>query len=156
MRKRFNLLSLSAVPLVLLLSLGTNTSAQPGPDVLEQRLKTSLNTMVRHVREAETPEAKRRVMERFVGKARAGTLVAKRLPFLTVENREALTSLQARFEGYALHLEGEPGTPRAGIADTDLDAYASYMQQDLEQASGGLFLSTGVIIIILLIVLILL
>jgi hypothetical protein len=141
---------------VLLLTLfsGTPTQAQTSSDLIGQRVKSSLNTMVQDVHTAETHAEKRVVLDRFLAKVSRGTTILTAVPLLSEENRAALEVIQARFEKYSGMLHGV--SEENVVADGDLDAFASYMQQDLEQASGGVYLSTGAIIIVLLIILILL
>jgi hypothetical protein len=149
------------VALALALAAGTTANAQSASQAVEQRLKASLNTMVHEVHEAETPAAKRALLDRFFDQAGERARLMGRIPFLSGENRTALNMLEKKFGGYSANLHGGPGTGAssegaAGVADPDLNAYASFVQQDLEQAaSGGIYLSTGAIIIVLLILLIL-
>jgi hypothetical protein len=119
----------------------------------QQRLKVALNGMVQDVREAETAPAKRAVIGQFIGRMERNAQVTELLPFLGEEKRAALEDLREKFGGYQAELQGLDG--RDGVADSDLDAFAGFMQQDLEQAatSGGIYLSTGAVIIILLILL---
>ncbi len=123
--------------------------------LLQERVKVSLNEMVAEVRSAETPHAKRAVMEGFLNRFESRSRIAEKLP-LNDEQRAGLTALQTRFADYAAELNGAGNVP--GVADGELDAFAGFMQQDLEQAaaswgSGGIYLSTGAVIIILLILL---
>lgn len=146
---------------VLLMTLLTGAAAEAGPvsSVMESRVKSSLNKMVQGVHEAETPAEKRVVLDRFLGKLARGSALLEKAPFLSAENLTAINALQEKFAGYGAELHGAPGqdTPDAGVADADLDGFASFMQNDLEQAAnGGVYLSTGAIIIVLLIILILL
>jgi hypothetical protein len=145
---------------VLLMTFLTGAAAEAGPvsSTMENRLKSSLNSMVQDVHEAETPAEKRVVLDRFIGKLTRGSALLEKAPFLSAGNRTALNALQERFAGYDAELNGIPqqGSSDAGVADFDLDGFASFMQNDLEQANGGVYLSTGAIIIVLLIILILL
>jgi len=130
--------------------------ADENRDMLQGRMKTALNEMVQDVREAKTPEAKRETMDKFLGKVEQRARVAESLPFIGKENRSALSFLQEKFAGYHAELRGEAGASQ--ISDSDLDAFAGFVQQDLEQAeaswgNGGIYLSTGAVIIILLILL---
>ena len=122
--------------------------------MLQARVKVALNDMVQEVKSAPTPDAKREVLNHFIGKVEHRAELAGKIPFLSKENREALVMLHGKFGGYKADLQGTSGK---GIADKDLDAYASFVQQDLEQAeaswgNGGIYLSTGAVIIILLII----
>lgn len=124
-------------------------------DLLESRMKTALNEMVQEVRAAETPEAKRETLEGFIGKVerRAGWLES--MPFMDAEHRAALSLMKDKFAGYHAELQGLEGKTR--VADGELDAFAGFVQHDLEQADavawdgGGIYLSVGAIIIILII-----
>ena len=122
--------------------------------MLQARVKVALNEMVQDVKAAESPAEKREVLNRFVGKLEHRAELAAKIPFLSQENHAALSMLQDKFGGYKNQLQAASGN---GVADKDLDAFASFMQQDLEQAeaswgNGGIYLSTGAVIIILLII----
>ena len=124
--------------------------------MLQARVKVALNGMVQDVKAAETPAAKREVLNHFIGKIEHRAEIAGKIPFLSAENHQALAMLQNKFGTYKAELQGTPGTSGTAVADKDLDAYASFVQQDLEQAeaswgNGGIYLSTGAVIIILLI-----
>jgi hypothetical protein len=144
--------SLALAAFVACIAVANPAQASTDHGMLQARMKVSLNEMVTEVKEAETPAAKRAVMERFLDKFENRSRIAERLP-LNEEHRTALTALQSRFAGYTAELNGSDQQP--GVADDDLDAFAGFMQQDLEQAdswgSGGIYLSTGAVIIILLI-----
>jgi hypothetical protein len=124
--------------------------------LLQARVKVALNEMVRDVKAAESPAAKREVMDRFLGKIENRADKIAKIPFLSAENRSALELLQGKFSGYEATLKGDPGL--GGVADKDLDSYALFVQQDLEQAADafwsgdGIYLSAGAIIIILIII----
>ena len=125
--------------------------------MLQARFKAALNGMVQDVKTAETPAAKRQVMDRFFAKVHQRAELTAKMPFLSAEKRSALALLQGKFGGYEATLKGQPGL--GGVADKDLDSFASFVQQDVEQAAdaawgnGGIYLSAGAIIIILLILL---
>jgi hypothetical protein len=154
--KHFTLLSTVMFASALALATAVPAEASANPRMLQERVKVALNEMVQEVRASETPADKRAVMERFLAKAERGSRVAERLP-MGRDTRAALEGLQSRFAGYSAELTGTE--ERAGVADGDLDAFAGFMQQDLEQAAdavwggGGIYLSVGAIIIILLILL---
>lgn len=147
--------SLTAQIMLVTLVAVSGASAQSNAGILEQRLKSELNTTVQEVREAQTPSEKREILGRFIDKVERGSAKIQKLPFLTQENRAALSLLQEKFGEYAAELHGVPGpeSSQPGVTNGELDAFASYVQQDLEQANG-IYLSTGAIIIVLLILLI--
>jgi hypothetical protein len=148
-------LSLSILLGIFLLALPLQAETTERSETFAQaRLKSALNTMVRDVRAAESPAAKRAVLDGFLSSADRAATLLQLTPFLPAAQREAAVSVQARFNGYANDLHGNGGRPT--VQDADLNAFASYMQQDIEQADGGVYLSTGAVIIVLLIILILL
>jgi hypothetical protein len=121
----------------------------------QERLKGALNEIVQEVREAESPAAKRAILDRFLSRADRNTRLLEALPGAGDGKKAALGAFQERFAGYSAQLHGTEGKQR--VADNELDAFATFMQQDLEQAaevewgSGGIYLSVGAVIIILLI-----
>lgn len=143
--------------LLTLLTAGA-VQAQNGSNLIEQRVKSSLNTMVQDVRAAEAPAEKREILSQFLVKVSRSASMLESVPFLSDDNHAAIEVLQERFDRYSASLHGSTdGSSADVVADGDLDAFASFMQNDLEQAnSGGVYLSTGAIIIVLLIILILL
>jgi hypothetical protein len=142
------------------LALALPARASENHDLLQARLKTALNDMVQEVKSAGSPAAKRAILGDFLAKVESRVAHVGRLPFLSGENRAALAQLEERFGGYSADLRGGSGRGMSpeGVADKDLDAFASFMQQDLEQAAvgGGVYLSTGAVIIILLILILIL
>lgn len=152
--------------LVLTAVVALPAHAEEKRNLVRDQVKTVLNDMVRDVQAAPTPAEKREIMTRFIDRAERSAIVVENIPFLSSEKHAAIDFLQAKFAGYASELNGTKAVPQparegtgtagvAGVADRDLNAFASYMQQDLEQAEGqwggGIYLSAGAIIIILLI-----
>jgi hypothetical protein len=144
-----------AAALFLMVGITVPAQAAENHGMLQQRVKIALNDMVQDVKAAETPSDKREILNGFLHKMEKGSKVAERLPFLSQENHAALAMLQDKFGGYSAELRGTAG--QAPVADKDLDGFASFMQQNLEQAEsswgdGGIYLSTGAVIIILIII----
>lgn len=125
--------------------------------VVEQRLNASLNSMVTRVEDAETPEAKRAILDGYLDRAESAADKAEHLPLLGSETRGTLGALRASFRNLVDRLHGTGGVER--VSDGGLNAFAGQVRGDVQQAlstNGGIYLSTGTIIIILLILLILL
>ena len=148
--------TLSKLAAVLFFAAAATLPAQAAENhgMLQAKVKVALNEMVQDVKVAKSPTAKREVLNRFVGKLEHRAEMVGKIPFLSNENHAVLSMLQDKFGGYKAQLNARSGN---GVADKDLDAFASFMQQDLEQAeaswgNGGIYLSTGAIIIILLII----
>jgi hypothetical protein len=152
--------ALSAQLILLSALVGGAAHAQSGSTIMQTQIKGALNEMVQEVHNAPTAGAKREVMDRFVSKIDQRVTLIEHIPFLSDDNQVALQHLQARFDSYATAIRGTSATDQAEggvVDDSDLDAYATFMQNDLEQAqNGGIFLSTGAIVILLLILILIL
>jgi hypothetical protein len=129
--------------------------ARPGATVLEERFKSALNGMVQEVRAAEGAAAKREALDEFTGRLDLGLEKILGQGGLEAADRARLAAIKNRFARYRSELQGTEGLAR--VEDNSLDAFAGYIQQDLEQApvGGGVYISGGALIIILLLLLIL-
>ncbi|MEO6094882.1 MAG: hypothetical protein ABIW76_04070 [Fibrobacteria bacterium] len=146
---------------MLLLGLGLFAVSVPaqaaaGSAVLEEQYKSALNRIVQEVRQAPGPAEKRAVLGHFVTGMRDGLQRAEGMASPQSQDRAALQILSGKFSGYAAELDGMGGYVR--VADADLDAYAGFIQQSMEQAplGGGVYLSGTALIIILLLLIFLL
>ncbi|MDB5050220.1 MAG: hypothetical protein JWO30_3291 [Fibrobacteres bacterium] len=129
--------------------------ASPGSAMLEERYKAALNDMVQEVRNTPDPAAKRQILEHFITHMSQGLEKAEAMQSISEQDRASLHSVLGKFYAYDSELKGMPGF--APVADANLDGFAGYIQQGMEQApvGGGIYLSGGAIIIILLILLLL-
>jgi hypothetical protein len=149
--KKLSLFSAPALLMVLLIA--PQAEAQSASTVLEQRLKASYNNMVQDVRQTEDPAAKREIIAGFLTRLDRGLgMVEKVLPESKPAHLQA-TRLRATLQG---HLDELKGMDMQGpSAANNLNNFASFLQQDVEQADG-VYLSVGAIIIILLILILVL
>jgi hypothetical protein len=129
--------------------------ARPGATMLEEQFKSAINGVVQEVRSAEDAAAKREALEEFTGRMDLGLEKILGQGGLDQADRATLAALKNRFAQYRSELQGKDGLAR--VEDESLDAFAAYIQQDLEQApvGGGIYISAGALIIILLLLLIL-
>lgn len=129
--------------------------AKSGATLLEERFKSALNEMVQKVHATEDPAAKRQTLVAWSVRMDNGLEKVLSLESLDAGDRAGLASLRSRFQSFHAELEGQGGLAR--VDDSDLDGFADYMQQDIEQApvSGGVYLSAGTLIIILLLIILL-
>lgn len=129
--------------------------ARSGATALEAQFKSALNGMVQEVRAADGAAAKREALEDFTGRMDLGLEKILVQGGLDAADRATLAALKTRFVLYRTELQGKEGLAR--VEDDNLDAFAAYIQQDLEQApvNGGIYISAGALIIILLLLLIL-
>ena len=129
--------------------------ARDGATLLEERFKTAINDMVREAEAAPDPASRRELLHGFVVRMDDGLGKALEGGALSEADRASLGALQARFQAYRAELEGRDGFVR--VEDADLGRFASYVQQDLEQApvGGGIYISAGALIVILLLLIVL-
>jgi hypothetical protein len=130
--------------------------AHAGPgDALEERYHAALSQITQEVKQAEDPSEKRRILSGFFQQMEEGLQKAETLSSLPDEDKEALHTVLGKYFAYQSELEGTGGFAR--VADRDLDQFASYVRQDMEQApiGGGVYISAGALIVILLILLLL-
>lgn len=144
---------------ILLLALTATfvpAKAATGSAVLEEQYKSALNRMVQEVRQAPGPAEKRAVLAHFVTGMRDGLQRAEGMASPQSPDRATLHSLAGKFSGYDAELNGNGGYVR--VADADLDAYAGFIQQSMEQApmGGGVYISGTALIVILLLLIFLL
>lgn len=147
------------VPLLTLgffLAAAPMRAAETGSAALEGRFKSALNDLALKVKSAETPEAKRAILLRFADGMDQGLQEAESYAAVTPEDRPGIDALRSRFHANALELRGGAGL--APVPDADLDEYAAYMRQQMEQApvGGGIYISAGALLIIILILVLIL
>jgi hypothetical protein len=140
------------VVVLVMMAVAVSVFADRGVSRRENRLKEYFNNLVLEVGQTRDPAEKRAVLneslERFVSRMNR----VRKLPFLNREQREALAELGAEVQAKQDELNGAAGFPK--VADADLDDFAQYMAQDLEQAAGRTYLVlSGAAIIIILVVL---
>lgn len=143
----------SLILAIAVLAFSAPLSASPGSVLIEERYKSALNLIVQEVRSAEDPAEKREILAAYLGKMQSGLSKAGGMEAVSGSDRNILDSMGEKLAAYQAELDGQSGY--SPVADADLDAFAGYMQQGMEQAAigGGVYLSGGAIIIILLILL---
>jgi hypothetical protein len=129
--------------------------ARDGATLLEERFKTAINDMVREAESAGDPASRRERLRGFIVRLDDGLGKALEGGALSEADRASLGALQARFQAYRAELDGRDGF--APVEDADLGRFATYVQQDLEQApvGGGIYISAGALIVILLLLIVL-
>ena len=139
-----------------LLAATAPAKAAPGAALVEEQYKAALSRLTQNVSQAQSPMEKREILQGFIDGMQDGLRKADALESLQDSDREALRSVAGKFSAYKAELDGMNGYTR--VADADLDAFAGYIQQGMEQApvGGGIYLSGTAIIIILLVLIFLL
>jgi hypothetical protein len=133
-----------------------SVKADAGSAVLEARFHAALNEVVQEVHGAKTTSEKRDILQKFLTRFERGLEKAQAIGSLKDEDRQALRNIQKKFYAYDSELNGAQAQGIERVADANLDAFAGYIQQDMEQApvGGGIYISAGTLIIILLILII--
>ena len=131
--------------------------AQAGPagDVLEERYHAALSRIAQEVKQAPDPAEKRRILSGFFRHMEEGLQKAETISSLPEPDKQALHTVLGKYFAYQNELEGKEGFAR--VPDRELDEFASYVRQDMEQApvGGGVYISAGALLVILLILLLL-
>jgi hypothetical protein len=130
--------------------------AHAGPaSALEERYHAALSQVTQEVKQAPDPAEKRRILSGYIKHMEDGLQKAESLSSLPDEDRQSLHTVLGKYFAYQAELDGTAGYTR--VADRDLDQFASYMRQDMEQApiGGGVYISAGALIVILLILILL-
>jgi hypothetical protein len=144
-----------AVAVLVLAALAAPLFADSPQSKWENRIKEYFNDLLLKVEETKDPEQKRALLNESLERFLTAMDKVQRLPFLNQEQREALARFDAEVQEKHDELNGAAGF--AMVANADLDDFAGYMVQDLEQAARSyIVLSTAAIIIIILLLIILL
>jgi len=116
---------------------------------LDERFKVSLNTAIVNIKETEDPVAKREMLGDFLMHANQAMGMAK--DAVSQKDSQALNVLQLKIQADYAELNGN-GV--AKVPDAELNHFAGYVQQDMEQAAGGIYISVGGLILILVLLII--
>ena len=123
-------------------------------NVLPESFKASINRMVQSVKRADSPDLKRKILDHYLTRMDRGLGMVKTLLPLKASDERAVNALSGKFRADLAELNGSQGYVK--VADADLDHFAGFVQQDVEQAGisgGGFYISTGVILVIILLIL---
>ncbi len=147
-------ISISARFLLMMLAMVAVFAAKANSSSLDERFKAAINTEIQKVMETQDPVLKRKMLGDFLIHMDQGIGTAK--TGVSEQDQPALNALQAKIQADYAELNGN-GV--AKVPDSELNHFAGYVQQDVEQADyysgGGVYISVGGIIIILLLILIL-
>jgi hypothetical protein len=124
-------------------------------EALEERYHAALSQVTQEVKQAQDPAEKRRILSGFFKHMEEGLRKAETLSSLPEDDKQSLHTVLGKYYAYQAELDGAAGYER--VADRDLDEFASYVRQDMEQApiGGGVYISAGALLVILLILLLL-
>jgi hypothetical protein len=140
------------VAVMVLVGIAAPLFADPGTR-LENRLKEYFNNLVIEVGQTSDASEKRALLNKGFERFLTTMDRIQRIPFLKQESRAGLARLDAAVQEKRDELNGAAGF--AKVADADLDAFAQYAVQDLEQADYVVISGAALLLIILILILIL-
>lgn len=143
-------ISMSARLLLMVLAMVAVFAVRSNASSVDERFKAVINTEIQKVMETQDPVLKRKMLGDFLTRMDQGIGMAK--VSVSEKDAQALNALQMKMRADYAQLEGN-GV--AKVSDSELNHFAGYVQQDVEQAEGGVYISVAGIIIILLLILIL-
>jgi septal ring factor EnvC (AmiA/AmiB activator) len=117
------------------------------------RLKSHVRDVVQEVKEAPTAEKKREILnEELRGMVKALDRV-ETMANLSEKDAEGVDELRSRVQAKIDELNGQNGFER--VPDSQLDSFADYVQQDLEQADNEITIGVTTLLLILILILLL-
>ena len=118
---------------------------------VDERFKVIVNMVIQNVKHTENPVEKREMLGTFLKQMDQGLGRANAL--LPSKDGAALNIWQMKMKADLAALNGN-GV--AKIPDSDLNRFAGYVQQDVEQAERGFYISVVGLLVVLLILLLVL
>jgi hypothetical protein len=143
-----------AVAVLALMAVAAPLFAESAATRMESRFKEYFHNLVLEVEQAKDPADKRALLNEGLERLLAAMDRIQRLPFLGRERRDALAGFVAEVQEKHDELNGAAGFTM--VANADLDGFAEYMAQDLEQAQTYYLAISGLGIILIIILLIIL
>jgi hypothetical protein len=117
------------------------------------RFKEQVNFVVQKVKEAETPKKKRAFLNSSLNKFLTSFERVENMNVLSETDQAALNSLKNNITEKKNELNGLNGFNR--IPDNQLNNFANFVQQDLEQADSTVTLSVTVLLLIVIVIILL-
>lgn len=139
-------------------ALGTTPlrAAQNPENLLSELLKSSIHRMVVEVKQANEPNAKREIIGHYLSGMDQGLTKMASNQSLTTTDRQIVARIGLQFQKNLAVFNGTKGNPT--LSDSELDSFAVYIQQQSEQAgpdwNGGIFLSTGALLILIILLIV--
>ncbi|SMO58655.1 hypothetical protein [Fodinibius sediminis] len=134
---------------VLVLATSAFSYAQSGRG--SQQLKTYVNDVVQKVEEAETSDEKRAILNTSFDKMIKAFDRVSSMPGISETDKEGIAVLREDIEEKRSELNGADGYEK--VPDRQLNNFAQYVQQDIEQADS---ITIGVTTLLLIIIILLL
>ncbi|XWN36844.1 MAG: hypothetical protein ROO71_12885 [Balneola sp.] len=117
----------------------------------EVMFKKHINKMVENVEKAESPESKREILNNSFNDLITAIEKVEAMSVVPETEKKGLTSFKADIQDKQNELNGENGF--VGVSNSNLNNFANFIQQDLEQADT---VTIGVTTLLLIIIILLL
>jgi hypothetical protein len=122
-------------------------------DDLKKELQKYMNDIITEVREAEAPEEKREILNDLFENLQESFVIAKNSPLVPEEDHKGIDILQTKITDRQNELNGLNGFEK--VPDNQLNEFATFTLQDIEQANTIITISlTTLLLIIILAILI--
>ena len=121
-----------------------------GTAMSQERVHNYLNDTSLKVKAATSPEQKREILSRNLGEMTRAIATVKGAPLTTEQDRTHLNRLQADLQEKSDELMGVNGFDR--VPDDQLNAFSTYVVQDMEQADKTITVSLVVVLLIVIII----
>jgi hypothetical protein len=122
-------------------------------DDLRREIQKYINEVITEVKESDTPEEKREILNDLFDGLNKSFSVAKNSPYVPEEDYEGIDYLETKIRERSDELNGLNGFTK--VPDNQLNEFASFTLQDIEQADTVLTISlTTLLLLIILAILI--
>lgn len=138
---------------MVFLVIGLQVSALAQANEATTKLKKYINTMVHKVEKAEDPAQKRAIMNDSFDKMIKAFEEVGSMKHISDEDRSGITGLKSIITEKQDELNGLNGYE--AVKNNQLNNFANYVQQDLEQADKKITISVTVLLLIIIILLLL-
>lgn len=139
--------------LMLILAVAFHFSALAQSGDASTKFKKYVNDIVKQVKKAEAPDQKRELLNQSFDHLVGAFDRVSSMKGVSEGDKEAIGKLKANIIEKKKELNGLDGF--AGVKDNQLNNFADYVQQDIEQADETITISVTVLLLIIIILLLL-
>jgi len=140
----------SALPLLVVIGV----LGWAGTAMSQDKIHNYLNDTSLKVKAATSPEQKREILATDLGQLTRAINTVKGAPLTTDQDRANLNRLQATLQEKSDELIGTNGFDR--VPDNQLNAFSTYVVQDMEQADRTITVSLVVVLLVVIILILIL
>ena len=145
------MIRLRTVWFIAVLSIFSVSALTADPVDLQDKLKEYTAEFTTRVQQLDDAAEKREMIEMRLEKVISALNIAAQTEKISQEDQQAISDLKSDVQEKLDELRGDNGYEP--VADADLNAFAGYVMQDVEQAGVNIYLSSAAIVIILILLL---